>query len=91
MQDAIQFVIGDHRVRFTPDGRVVVVDAIDALSDTACAACIWEDLQRRHPKLHELCSTYRFAGDEALCVVTADAWDVIEQVLLDYTLENPPE
>ena len=90
MQEAIQFVIGDRRVRFTPDGRVVVVDAIDALSETDCPVCVWEDLQQRHPKLHELCSTYRFAGDEALCVVTPDAWDIIEQVLLDYTLENRP-
>jgi hypothetical protein len=90
MSQAIEFRIGDSRVRFTPDGRVVVVDAIDALSDSVCPDCVWEDLKRRNPKLAELCSTYRFRGEESLCVVDAEAWDIIEQVLLDYTLEKSP-
>jgi len=90
MSQEIEFRIGDSRVRFTPDGRVVVVDAIDALSDSICPTCVWEDLKRQHHRQAELCSTYQFGGEEALCVVDSEAWDVIEQVLLDYTLEKMP-
>jgi hypothetical protein len=90
MSHEIEFRIGERRVRFTPDGRVVVVDAIDALSEADCPTCVWEDLKRRHPTLAELCSSYRFGADEALCVVDSEAWNIIEQVLLDYTLEQMP-
>ena len=90
MSEHVEFVIGGSRVRFTPDGRVVVVDAIDALSEAACPTCVWEDLKRREPALAELCTNYRFSGDDPLCVVDVEAWDLIEQVLLDYTLEKMP-
>ena len=90
MTRPIEFVIGGSRVRFTPDGRVAVVDAIDALSSPVCPTCVWEDLKRRRPALAELCSTYCFNNEEPLCVVDGEAWDIIEEVLLDYTLGQAP-
>ncbi len=74
---------GDH-IMFTPDGKVAVIDAIKALSAKDDAEQIWETLKKQCPKFREICQSYRFKEDESDCVVDGEAWQMIEDALLDY-------
>jgi hypothetical protein len=78
---------GDY-VRFTPDGKVAVVDAIKALSarESAECLCIWESLKEKRPEFRELCEGYSFQENKPESVVDGDMWEKIEDALLDYII-----
>jgi hypothetical protein len=73
-------------VRFTPDGRIAVVDAIKALSARKSAECIWESLKEERPEFGRLCQSYSFQENKAESVVDGEAWEKIEDALLDYII-----
>jgi hypothetical protein len=78
------------RVRFTPDGRIAVVDAIKALSAKNSAERIWRSLKEERPEFEALCQDYHFQQDKIVSVVDGEGWEKIEDALLDYILENNP-
>jgi hypothetical protein len=78
------------RVRFTPDGRIAVVDAIKALSAKKGAEQIWESLKEDRPEFEDLCQSYTFREDQADSVVDGEGWEKIEDALLDYILDHNP-
>ena len=43
--------LGSAPLRFTPDGKVSVVDAIRAVSNSKCPTFIWEKLKAAHPDI----------------------------------------
>ena len=86
--DHITLNIDGDRIRFTPDGKVSVVDAIRALSDAEGAEGIWESLKENRPEIADLCSDYAFKENESDCVVDHDAWELIENELLEYLVDT---
>ena len=76
------------RVRFTPDGKIAVVDAIKALSARKGAKHIWESLKAERPEFKNLCQGYNFKGDQTDSVVDGEGWEKIENALLDYILDH---
>ena len=76
------------RVRFTPDGKIAVVDAIKALSARAGADRIWESLKEKRPEFRNLCQSYNFREDQTVSVVDGQGWEKIEDALLDYILDH---
>ena len=77
----------DH-IRFTPDGKVAVVDAIKALSASGEPESVWESLKAECPEINELYQDYDFHENKSEAVVDGKGWDKIEAMLLDYMLEN---
>jgi len=75
-------------VRFTPDGKIAVVDAIKALSAKKGAERIWESLKEERPEFKELCQPYIFKENTIASVVDGEGWEKIEDALLDYILEH---
>ncbi|MGD1967534.1 MAG: hypothetical protein PVJ35_05040 [Desulfobacterales bacterium] len=75
-------------IRFTPDGKVAVVDAIKALSARDDAGGIWESLKNQYPELKEICQIYGFKEDESDCVVDGEAWQMIEDALYNYMISH---
>ncbi len=75
-------------VRFTPDGKIAVVDAIKALSAGRSARRIWESLKSQRPEFKDLCQGYNFTGDQTDSVVDGEGWEEIENALLDYILDH---
>ena len=71
-------------IRFTPDGKVAVVDAIKALSAKNDAEQIWEALKKQCPEFKEICQRYKFKEEESDCVADGEVWQMIENALLDY-------
>jgi hypothetical protein len=77
-------------IRFTPDGKVAVVDVIKALSARDDAGRIWESLKKQCPELKEICESYKFKKDESDCVVTSEIWQIIEDALYSYMISHTP-
>lgn len=75
-------------IRFTPDGKVAVVDAIKALSASDKPEFIWEFLKMECPEFNELYQDYDFHENKFEAVVDDKAWEKIETALLDYILDQ---
>ncbi len=82
------FTLDHERVRFTPEGKISVIDAIKAISETDCAHCLWEDLSREHPELLEYCDEFSFHKNGNLPVADSQGWEKIHVLLFDHLVEN---
>jgi hypothetical protein len=74
----------DEPVRFTPDGRVSVLDAIGALVHSGRPDCLWDDVKRKHPEITRYCASYSFQKGQSLPVIDHQGWNVLWTVLMDY-------
>ena len=75
-------------VRFTPEGEVAVVDAIQALNGSERAGFIWQDIRKSHPNLDRRCHDYTFRKNAAAEVVDNEGWEQIEEALIDYIIDK---
>ena len=71
-------------VRFTPDGKVSVLDAIEALTHSVCPGSLWNDVKKKHPEIMRYCGSYSFQKGRSLPVVDSEGWDMLWAVLVDY-------
>ena len=76
--------LGGTDIRFTPEGKVAVVDAIEALCASREPERVWLDLVAAHPELDALCETYPFADAAPALVVDAPGWSLIEDLLPEH-------
>lgn len=81
----------DDTGRFTPAGRIAVVDAIYALSESDSPERIWKILRRNHPDIANLCTDFNFFDSRAAPVADSEGWESIQALLLDHLLESDPE
>ena len=90
MNDELLVAIDDKDIRFTPDGKVAALDAINALVDELVdhmpAERIWEEFRRDNPDID--CTEYTFSGDEAHCVLDRRTVERFEDWLFLFTLEK---
>jgi hypothetical protein len=75
-------------VRFTPDGKVSVLDAIGALIDSECPGYLWDDVKRKHPEIMSYCGSYSFQKGQVQPVVNNEGWNILSLVLMDYLGES---
>jgi len=87
-KDYVTLQLEDDAVRFTPDGRIAVVDAIGALSQADCPVCIWEDMKRNNPHLDELYADYTFPEEGNVPVADTQSWVIIQTLLLDHLIDS---
>lgn len=80
--------LDNNPIRFTPDGKVSVIDAIQAVSNSNRARPIWESLKREHPDILLHCEDYSFQREAPTPVVTSDGWERVFILLPDYLLES---
>ena len=80
--------IDGERVRFTPDGKIAIVDAIKALSAREDPEQIWASLKAERPEFDDICEGYIFKDNKMAPVVDGKGWEQIENALLDYILDH---
>jgi len=68
-------------VRFTPGGKVSVIDAIGALTHSECPGYLWDDVKKKHPEIMSYCDNYSFQNEQSLPVVDNKGWK--------YALDRP--
>jgi hypothetical protein len=71
-------------VRFTPDGKVSVLDAIGTLTHSKCPGSLWDDVKKKHPEITSHCGIYSFQKGHSLPVVDNEGWNRLSIVLMDY-------
>jgi hypothetical protein len=64
MEQTIIVTLDSVPLRFTPDGKVSVIDAIRAVSSSNHPYSIWENLKAEHPEILIYCERYSFQGEE---------------------------
>lgn len=88
MNDSVTLFLEGDAVRFTPDGRIAVVDAIAALCEAGCPSCIWGNLQEDHPRLSKMCDRYNFPDETEVSVADSESWVEIQSLLIDHLIES---
>jgi hypothetical protein len=71
-------------LRFTPDGKVSVFDAIRAVSNMNCPHSIWENLKTEHPEILADCEDYSFQGGSPCPVIDSQGWERVLILLPAY-------
>jgi len=84
MQRPVIVDLDDRSMRFTPDGRVTVVDAIGAVGDVRSPNAIWEHLKEAHPEILTYCEDYTFEDDAPVAVINSEGWERVRLLLPDY-------
>jgi len=75
-------------LRFTPDGKVSVVDAIRAVSNSNRPHSIWASLKAEHSEVLMHCEDYSFQGEDPVPVVDSKGWERVWMLLPDF-LSDP--
>lgn len=87
MAPTYQVDLDGNKIRFTPDGKVAVLDAIRGLTARHHPETIWRDLLRDNPGIDNMCEDYRFSDSIPSAVVDGEGWSIIEDLLMVYILE----
>ncbi len=86
--EGIQFKLDQHPIRFTPDGKIAVIDAIQALGEFPNSRRVWKKLANSHPEILSLCDIYHFKSAEPTPVADGEGWEAIQGHLFDYIVEE---
>lgn len=86
MEKPLELDMGDGLVRFTPDGKIFVKDAIDSLlpEKTEESSRIWKKLQREHPEIMDHCEIFMINDSESIPTLDIDGLNKLFELLPDY-------
>lgn len=84
MEQPLILNLGSEPLRFTPDGKVSVVDAIRAVSNSKCPTTIWENLKAAHPDILIYCEDYSFQAGDRVSVINSTGLEKVWMLLPDY-------
>ena len=84
MEGPVILDLDDIPLRFTPEGKVSVVDAIRAVSNSDSSHTIWEHLKETHPEILSHCEDYSFQGKGTVAVIDSKGWEKVWLLLPDY-------
>ena len=90
MEHQFTLKLDNDPIRFTPDGKVAVVDVIKALIALGEPESVWESLKAESPEIKEIYQDYVFAESKSEAVVDGEGWEKIEVALMDYMLDHDP-
>ena len=84
MEQTIIVTLDSVPLRFNPDGKVSVIDAIRAVSSSNHPYSIWENLKAEHPEILIYCEDYSFQEEGPIPVIDSKAWERVWMLLPDY-------
>jgi hypothetical protein len=84
MEQALTVHFDDDPVRFTPEGKVSVLDDIGTLTQSGNPGCVWERLKEEHPEILDHCENYRFQKGQWLPVMDKEGLEMLWLLLIDY-------
>lgn len=81
----IKVKMGEKTVRFTPEGKLFVEDAIKLMSPEGESRSIWERMTNDHPDILDHCEDYYPSQEEDnLPIIDSEGWDRIISLLPEY-------
>jgi len=84
----MQVTVDDMSVRFTPEGKLYIVDAIAALAQVYKATDLWETLQKEKPQVKQYIDYHHGEDDKPLPITDSEGWDHIQDHLFDHLIET---
>lgn len=87
MIKSLTLTLDDDQVRFTPDGKVALMDMIAALSDSDEPETIWDEIVSQNPEILAYCEDFDYK-DETIKVVDSDGLAMVENMLFDYLIDQ---
>ena len=95
MTECLNLKLDDRRVRFTPGGRISVLDAIRVVSDTDRPKALWQELQEAFPEVATFCQNDSAGESEnpvhrTMPFADGEGWEKIFVLLFEY-LSNRSE
>ena len=84
MEQTVIVTLDSAPLRFTPDGKVSVIDAIRAVSSSNHPYSIWENLKAEHPEILIYCEDYCFQEEGPIPVIDSKGWERVWMLLPDY-------
>ncbi|MDA8140890.1 MAG: hypothetical protein M0036_19755 [Desulfobacteraceae bacterium] len=88
MYDPVTVIIDEDPIKFTPDGRIDVLDAIASLGAEHDTQGLWRRLILLHPELSKVCGRYVFANQSPALVADAEGWEKIQAALFEFLIET---
>ena len=88
MGELLSLKIGNHPVRFTPEGKICIIDVIKAFSDSNRPFSLWEKIITEHQEVRTYCEDYPFQNGEFLPVADSKGWEQILDLLSYYRLSQ---
>jgi hypothetical protein len=73
-------------IRFTPDGKISVIDAIKSLTGSDSPELLWESLKGRHPEILAHCEDHCFQETQRTEVVDGEGWEKIGALLFEHMI-----
>ncbi|EFK08586.1 conserved domain protein [delta proteobacterium NaphS2] len=83
MEDLFNLELNDDTVRFTPDGRILITDAIHALAGGRDAKRVWQKIAAQNPDILEDCERHDLEDDDAVFFADMETWDRIVPLLAE--------
>ena len=86
MPQSMELFLDNEPVRFTPEGRMFVLDAIAAVTQTNSTAEVWSDFKQQKPEVNQYVDTLSGDAGDKEPVCGSDGWDAIQDLLFDYII-----
>ncbi len=80
----VNLTLDQDEIRFTPEGKIAVIDAIKALTGAEDGTRVWQTMIAGDPELNSWCDTYHFPESKSTPVVGLSGWEKVEAALFDY-------
>ncbi len=87
MIKSLMFTLDQDQIRFTPDGKVSVMDIISALCTTDKPEMVWEAIIQEHPEMYAYCEDFSYK-DKSIKVVDNRGFYMLEKLLFDYLIHQ---
>ncbi len=84
MEQTVVIEMDSAEIRITADGRVSVIDAIEAVSECYHGRDIWERIKGEHPDILRNFEQYPMEDNAPVMVVDSEGWGKIWMVLAQY-------
>lgn len=85
MIKSLMLTLDQDKFRFTPEGKVSILDIIAALCATEEPEMIWEDIISNHPEMYAYCEDFSYK-DETIKVIDSSGFYMLEKLLFDYLI-----
>jgi hypothetical protein len=87
MIKSLMLTLDQDKFRFTPDGKVSVIDIIAALCPTDNPEMVWEEIILNNPEIDEYCEDFAYK-DKVIKVIDGNGFYMLEKLLFRHLMQQ---
>jgi hypothetical protein len=88
MENSIQLFMEGAPIRFTPTGKVFVIDAIRMMSENEKPEDVWQQWKQDSPEIMSCISEYQTPEGDPEPVADSACWEKIQDAIFDHMLSQ---